>query len=80
MCGVETKLWKSKIAFDCWYRLAVSCSTTMNDSGSYTFSSAKTVLSKGVTAFHWRPVGKFRFSLTHQDALVLLLEFSWWYI
>lgn len=59
MHGVGMKPRKSKITSNSWRLLAVNCSANCWAAfGCSVPSSAKTVLTTGVTAFHWGPVEK----------------------
>lgn len=59
MHGVGMKPRESKITFICWHLLTVNCSANCwAGFRCSVLSCAKAMLSKGVTAFHWGPVGK----------------------
>lgn len=59
MHGVQMKSRKSKILLKCWCPLTVNCSTNCWTRFEHSvLSCAKSVLTKGVTAFHWESVEK----------------------
>lgn len=78
MHGLEMKYRKGKIPLKCWCFLTVNCSTTncwIRFKHSM-LSCAKTVLTKGVTPFHWGSVEKLIQTMldTYQGKLILLLH------
>lgn len=83
MHGVQMKSRKSKIPLKCWCPLTVNCSTNCWTRFEHSvLSCAKSVLTKGVAAFHWESVEKLiqRPCLTYQGKLILLLQLTWWSI
>ena len=71
MYGAGVKPRKSQIRFTCWRLLAVNCSANCQAGFECcVLSCAKNVSTKGMTAFHWGPVGKlFRDLRWHIEVL-----------